>query len=68
MKKYELMMRQVVIEILQGKLNIARATTKFEVTQQTVERWMKIVGEEAQGGDDQLIPHVISQAPAHHTA
>ena len=48
MKKHELMMRQMVIEILQGKLNVAQAAAKFEVTRQTVERWMEIVEEEAQ--------------------
>ena len=41
-------MRQMVIEILSGKLNVAQAAAKFEFTRQTVERWMEIVEEEAQ--------------------
>jgi hypothetical protein len=46
MKKHELMMRQMVIEIQQGKLNVAQAAAKFEVTRKTVERWIEIVEED----------------------
>lgn len=48
MKKHELTMRQMVIEIQQGKLNVAQAAAKFEVTRKTVEHWIAIVEEEAQ--------------------
>lgn len=36
-------MRQMVAELDQGKLNIAQAATKFEVTRQTVQHWVGIV-------------------------
>ena len=48
MQKHELAMRQMVAEIHQGKLNIAQAAAKFEVTRKTVQHWVEIVEEEAE--------------------
>lgn len=41
-------MRQMVAEIHQGKLNIAQAAAKFEVTRKAVQHWVNIVEEEAE--------------------
>ncbi len=48
MQKHELSMRQLVAEIHQGKLNIAQAAAKLEVTRKTVQYWIDIVEEEAE--------------------
>ena len=48
MKKHELTMRTMVMEIHQGKLNITQAAAKFEVTRKTVQHWVEIVEEEAE--------------------
>lgn len=41
-------MRQMVMEIHQGKLNIDQAAAKFEVNRKTVQRWIEVVEEEAE--------------------
>ncbi len=43
MKKYEIKMRQMVMEIHKGKLNITQAAAMFEVTRKTVQHWVEIV-------------------------
>ena len=48
MQKHALSMRQMVAELHQGKLNIAQAAAKFEVTRQTVRHWVDLVEQEAE--------------------
>jgi transposase-like protein len=48
MQQHELLMRQMVDEIHRGKLNIAQAAAKFEVSRKTVNHWLEKVEKEAE--------------------
>ncbi|WP_245744854.1 helix-turn-helix domain-containing protein [Hymenobacter actinosclerus] len=48
MQKHALSMRQMVAEIHLGKLNIAQAAAKFELTRKTVRHWIDLVEAEAE--------------------
>lgn len=51
MQKHALSMRQMVAEIHLGKLNIAQAAAKFELTRKTVRHWIDLVEAEAEADD-----------------
>lgn len=53
-------MRQMVAEIHLGKLNIAQAAAKFELTRRTVRHWIDLVEAEAETPD---LPPATSSAP-----
>lgn len=54
MQKHALSMRQMVAEIHLGKLNIAQAAAKFDLTRKTVRHWIDLV--EAEAETDNLPP------------
>lgn len=60
MQKHALSMRQMVAEIHLGKLNIAQAAAKFELTRRTVRHWIDLVEAEAETPD---LPPAASSTP-----